>query len=33
MMRGLGAVYWRNTTYSDMRNYVKEYIGVQVCVS
>ncbi|KAG7443182.1 uncharacterized protein BT62DRAFT_1009785 [Guyanagaster necrorhizus] len=29
MMRGLGAVYWRNTTYSDMRNYVKEYIGVQ----
>lgn len=29
MMRGLGAVYSRNTTYSDMRNYVKEYIGVQ----
>ncbi|KAK0222372.1 hypothetical protein IW262DRAFT_1553644 [Armillaria fumosa] len=29
LMRGLGAVYWRNTTYSDMRNYVKEYIGVQ----
>ncbi|KAK0487249.1 hypothetical protein IW261DRAFT_1446751 [Armillaria novae-zelandiae] len=29
MMRGLSAVYWRNTTYSDMRNYVKEYIGVQ----
>ncbi|KAK0213933.1 hypothetical protein IW262DRAFT_1466494 [Armillaria fumosa] len=29
MMRGLGAMYWRNTTYSDMRNYVKEYIGVQ----
>ncbi|KAK0472625.1 hypothetical protein IW261DRAFT_1661289 [Armillaria novae-zelandiae] len=29
MMRSLGAVYWRNTTYSDMRNYVKEYIGVQ----
>ncbi|SJL07299.1 uncharacterized protein ARMOST_10645 [Armillaria ostoyae] len=29
MMRGLGAVYSRNTAYSDMRNYVKEYIGVQ----
>ncbi|KAK0201615.1 hypothetical protein DFS33DRAFT_1348775 [Desarmillaria ectypa] len=29
MLRGLGAVYWRNTTYSDMRNYVKDYIGVQ----
>ncbi|KAK0464711.1 uncharacterized protein EV420DRAFT_1517779 [Desarmillaria tabescens] len=29
MMRGLGTLYWRNTTYSDMRNYVKEYIGVQ----
>ncbi|KAK0495194.1 hypothetical protein EDD18DRAFT_1393864 [Armillaria luteobubalina] len=29
IMRGLGAMYWRNTTYSDMRNYVREYIGVQ----
>ncbi|KAF5338856.1 hypothetical protein D9758_015561 [Tetrapyrgos nigripes] len=29
LVRGLSAAYYRNTTPSDMRNYIKDYLGVQ----
>ncbi|KAK0445650.1 uncharacterized protein EV420DRAFT_1717390 [Desarmillaria tabescens] len=29
IVRALAALYERNTTYSDLREYIKEYIGVQ----
>ncbi len=30
IVRGLASLYERNTTSSDLREYIKEYIGVQV---
>ncbi len=30
IVRALAVLYERNTTYSDLREYIKKYIGVQV---
>jgi hypothetical protein len=33
LVRGLSAAYYRNNTPSDMRNYIKDYLGVQASPS